>query len=201
MHLGIRSLRGGWGRVALLPLLVLIGACAQPDGPEPFRGVITRVVMVIRDEAGVDRTWFVDPRIVDAVFLSEDVRDQFYEGAGVDALRPIGPDDLSRRPLGPLSGESPGGRHIKSPPPYYCVYVEDAIRRVGVYIQGADGRSQLWWVNPGRVGAVFLSGAARDQFYGGVPAEVNQATDPPTSLYPDSADVPVVPGGASLHLL
>lgn len=197
---GIRRIR----RTPIL-ILLLVGASAC----DPYRqlerrnrlpeGRITHVLMVL-DEAGTERSYFVDPTMVDAVFLSAAAREQFYAGSG-GPPRDLRPGDVRTRPidLGPL-GESGGGRHLKSPPEWHCAYLTDVINRLGLYFQLADGRTELWWADPARVGAVFLDAAARAQFYGGTRIESREAVGAPASLLPMSGPVPPIPGGASLHL-
>lgn len=200
-------------RFALLTTAVLaaaaIGCATTTSTVGEVEARITRVVVVI-DSAGMQTTYFVDPRRADAVFFSDDTRDQYYEGAGSELE---GPRADIRDPA--ISTISPVALVAPPDPCVHCRYglcscgcvnvgpprePRSPITKVGVYIEGSGGGEELRWLRPERVGAVFLTREARSQFFGGRRLERNLSPGPERIVSIDSSAVPTLAAGASLYL-
>lgn len=185
--------------ILVLIAAAFLAACppGQPGSPE---GVIQRVIVVVDEGGGEERTYYVNPQHVDALFLSEAALDDFYAGSGGRPSTSFTAADLAAtRADAMMAGAILG--HIRWPPELYCAF--DSIARVsyvGVEMQESDGATRTWWLRPGRVDAVFLSDSARAQFHGGRVIERRRATESLPLLLEDRSAVPVL-RDVSLHVL
>jgi hypothetical protein len=171
-----------------LALTLTVSSCVS--GPTPA-GQITHVVALVETD-GVERLMYVDPTMVDAVFLSEAARNAFYSGTGRRGPRALAgalttvAKGLPPRPCAFHCGD----------PGCFCMCDDIlGLKRIGVVLD----RTELWWVNPVHAQAIFLTDAAASLFTGGT-SRPQTPGDPEGLLVPEGNPVAEIGGSVSFGM-